>query len=71
MKNSIAIRSWLRKSSGCESRSREVEGASGEESVKEEGSTGGENGTSSMKEEDHTSEDSSSDEVGASDKRAP
>jgi hypothetical protein len=43
----------------------------GEESVKEEGSIGEEDGTSSMKEEDDTSEESSSEKAGASDKRAP
>jgi hypothetical protein len=39
--------------------------------VREEGSTGGEDGTSSMKKEDDTSEESSSKEAGAFDKRAP
>jgi hypothetical protein len=43
----------------------------GEESVRAEGSTGGEDARSSMKEEDGTLEENSSEKVGASDKHAP
>jgi hypothetical protein len=80
MKNSIMIRSGLRNNSGCESRRRvtvrwptKAVTTSNKllqrESIREEGSTGGE-GTSSEKEEDGTSEESSSEEAGASDKCA-
>jgi hypothetical protein len=82
MKNSITIRSWLRKSSGCESIRRVIVRGrwrrwlrlisySEEESTGEEGSIG-EDGTSSTKEEDHTSEEERSyKEGGAPNKRAP
>jgi hypothetical protein len=82
MKNSITIRSWLRKSNDCESRRRVTVRWSTKAvttsnkllwrgTVREEGSTGGEDGTSSMKKEDDTSEESSSKEAEAFDKRAP
>jgi hypothetical protein len=82
MKNSIMIRSWLRKSSVYKNRMRVIVRGrrrwwlrlmiySEEESAREEGSTEGEDCISSMKEEDGTSEESSSEEAGVSDKHAP
>jgi hypothetical protein len=76
-KNTIVIRSWLRKSSGCESRRRVTvmwptkAVTTSNKLLREEGSTGREDGTFSKKEEDDTSKESSSKEAGASDKRAP
>jgi hypothetical protein len=79
-KNSIMIRSWLRKSSSSKSRRRvtvkwHTKAVTTSKKLlrrgisRREGSTGGEDGTS--KEEDGTSEESSAEEVGAFDKHAP
>jgi hypothetical protein len=82
MKNSITIRSLLRKGNVYESQRRvtvrgpmkvvtTLTSCFGEESIGDEGSTGGEDGTSSIKEEYGTSEESSFEEDGAFNKRAP